>query len=174
MCLESAVKTISTTPTPHISQTCAPKIWHKMRGCMAYKNRWSKGTFTENMVYGPTFMAYELRLLWHTNPDFYVTWVVFIGVGWSSRYWWRLIQVDTICFQHIQNPSFWSWLSQVGTLFWMPFPQTLPSQSAPELHIHESVDVRKGPKPPKRENWSKKPKVAPGGGGLGAKKIRQR
>ena len=23
------------------------------------------------MVYEPTFMAYELQLLWHTNPDFY-------------------------------------------------------------------------------------------------------
>ena len=27
------------------------------------------------------FMAYELRLLWRTNPDFYPIWPVFIGVG---------------------------------------------------------------------------------------------
>ena len=26
-------------------------------------------------------MAYELWLLWHTNPDFYAIWAVFIGVG---------------------------------------------------------------------------------------------
>ena len=32
----------------------------------------SKGTFTENMVYEPTFMAYELRLLCYTYPDVYV------------------------------------------------------------------------------------------------------
>ena len=25
------------------------------------------------MVEEPTFMAYELRLLWHMNPDFYAT-----------------------------------------------------------------------------------------------------
>ena len=33
------------------------------------------------MVHKPTFMAYELRLLWHTNPNFYAIWPVFIGGG---------------------------------------------------------------------------------------------
>ena len=34
------------------------------------------------MVHKPAFMAYELQLLWHMNPDFYAIWAVFIiGVG---------------------------------------------------------------------------------------------
>ena len=31
-------------------------------------------------------MAYELRLLWHTNPDFYTIWAVFIGGGGGLQY----------------------------------------------------------------------------------------
>ena len=37
-------------------------------------------------MYGPTFMVYELRLLWHTNPDFYAMRAVFIGVGGGLQY----------------------------------------------------------------------------------------
>ena len=50
------------------------------------KNPWNKGTFTENVVHKPTFMAYELRLLWRTNPDFYPIWAVFIGGGGGLQY----------------------------------------------------------------------------------------
>ena len=52
------------------------------------KNPWNggKGTFTENMLYEPTFMAYELRLLWHTNPDFYTIQAVFVGGGGGLLY----------------------------------------------------------------------------------------
>ena len=32
-------------------------------------------------MYEPTFIAYKLRLLWHTNPDFCAKGTVFIG-GW--------------------------------------------------------------------------------------------
>ena len=32
-------------------------------------------------MHGPTFMAYEPRLLWHTNPDFYGIRAVFWGGG---------------------------------------------------------------------------------------------
>ena len=32
-------------------------------------------------MYEPTFMACELRLVWHTNPDFYAIRTVFIGGG---------------------------------------------------------------------------------------------
>ena len=33
------------------------------------------------MVYEPTFVAYELRRLCHTNPNFYAIWAVFVGGG---------------------------------------------------------------------------------------------
>ena len=33
------------------------------------------------MVHGPTFMAYELRLLWRTNPDFMPYEPFLLGVG---------------------------------------------------------------------------------------------
>ena len=59
----------------------------KNEGSYGVKSPWNKGTSTENMVYEPTFMAYKLRLLWHTNPDFYAIWAVFIGRGWSSICW---------------------------------------------------------------------------------------
>ena len=32
------------------------------------------------------FMAYKLRLLWHTNPDFYAIWTVFIGGGGGLQF----------------------------------------------------------------------------------------
>ena len=38
------------------------------------------------MVHEPTFMAYELRLFWHTNPDFYAIRTVFIGGGGGLQY----------------------------------------------------------------------------------------
>ena len=42
------------------------------------------------MLYEPTFMAYELRLLWHTNPDFYPIGAVFIGGGGGILIIWVL------------------------------------------------------------------------------------
>ena len=33
------------------------------------------------VVHEPTFMAYEFRLLWHTDPPFYALWTIFIGGG---------------------------------------------------------------------------------------------
>ena len=38
------------------------------------------------MVYELTFMAYKLRLLWHTNPDSYAIWTVFIGGGGGLQF----------------------------------------------------------------------------------------
>ena len=65
------MKTILTTPTPHISKKHDPKICHQMGGSYGAKIPRNKGTFTGNLVHEPTFTAYGLRLLWHTNPDFY-------------------------------------------------------------------------------------------------------
>ena len=31
-------------------------------------------------------MAYKLQLLWHTNPDFYAIWAIFIGAGGDLQY----------------------------------------------------------------------------------------
>ena len=50
-------------------------------GSYGLKIPWNKGTFTENVVHEPTFMAYELPLLRQTNPPFYAIWTVFIGGG---------------------------------------------------------------------------------------------
>ena len=72
-------KIFLTTRTPHINKKYAPEIWHK-------RISQNKGTFTENVVHEPTFMAYELRLLWHTNPDFYAIWTVFVGGGGGLQY----------------------------------------------------------------------------------------
>ena len=36
-------------------------------------------------MHKPTFMPYELRLLWHTNPDFYAI-AVFIGGGGGLQF----------------------------------------------------------------------------------------
>ena len=41
---------------------------------------WSKGTFTINMVYEPTFVAYELQLLCHMSCSY-------CGRGWSWACW---------------------------------------------------------------------------------------
>ena len=38
------------------------------------------------MMYKPSFMAYELRLLCHMNPDFYAIRTVFIGGGGGLQY----------------------------------------------------------------------------------------
>ena len=57
-----------------------------MRGSYGVNIPWNKGTFTENMVYEPMFMAHELRLLWHTNLDFFAIWAVFIGGGGGLQY----------------------------------------------------------------------------------------
>ena len=65
------LKIILTTPTPHISKKYDPKICHKMRGPYGIKIPSNKGTSTENVVHEPTFMAYELRLLWRSNPPLY-------------------------------------------------------------------------------------------------------
>ena len=37
-------------------------------------------------MYEPTFMAYELRLLWHTNPNLYAVCAVVIGGGGGLQY----------------------------------------------------------------------------------------
>ena len=55
-------------------------------GSYGVKIPWNKGIFTQNVVHEPTFMVYELRLLWHTNPDFYAIWAVFIGGGRGLQY----------------------------------------------------------------------------------------
>ena len=56
---------------PKISNKKCPQNMPENEGSYGVKIPWNKGTFTENMVYEPTFMAYELRLLWHTNSVFY-------------------------------------------------------------------------------------------------------
>ena len=50
-------------------------------GSYGVKIPWNKGICTENVVHEPTFMAYELRLLWHMDPPFYTVWTVLIGGG---------------------------------------------------------------------------------------------
>ena len=55
-------------------------------GVVWRKNPLNKGTSTENMVHEPNFLAYELQLLWHTNPDFYAIWAVFIWGGGGLNY----------------------------------------------------------------------------------------
>ena len=55
-------------------------------GSYGVKIPWPEGTFTKNMVQEPTFMAYELRLLWHMSPDFYAIWAVLIGRGGGLQY----------------------------------------------------------------------------------------
>ena len=52
-------------------------------GSYGVKISWNKGTFTKNVVHKPTFMAYELRLLWHTNPPPFMPYEPFflLGVG---------------------------------------------------------------------------------------------
>ena len=91
-----------------------PKICHKNEGSYGVKIPWNKGTSTENVVHEPTFMAYELRLLWHTNPLFYAIWTVFVGGwGWSLACWplkpsWiQLIYVSFSCLIFI-------WESRMG------------------------------------------------------------
>ena len=63
-------------------------------GSYGVKIPWNKGTFTENVVHEPTFMAYELRLLWHTNPPFYAIWTVFIGGGGGHKVTKLLLSLD--------------------------------------------------------------------------------
>ena len=42
---------------------------------------WNDAMTTENVVHEPTFMAYELRLLWRTNPPFMPYEPFLLGVG---------------------------------------------------------------------------------------------
>ena len=37
-------------------------------------------------MHEPIFTAYKLRLLWHTNPDFYAIGTVFIGSGGGLQF----------------------------------------------------------------------------------------
>ena len=82
----SLLKIILTTLTPHIRKKYAPKICHKM-------------TFTENVVHEPTFMAYELRLLWHTNPPFMPYEPFLLGVRVVSNLltynWSTILQIQS-------------------------------------------------------------------------------
>ena len=48
-----------------------PQKYAINKGSYGVKIPRHKGTFKENIVYEPTFMAYALRLLWHTNPDLF-------------------------------------------------------------------------------------------------------
>ena len=70
---------------PILARDMSPKCAIN-RGVVWRKNPWNKGTCKETMVNKPTFMAYELRLLWHTNPDFYAIWAGFIGGGDSLQF----------------------------------------------------------------------------------------
>ena len=42
-------------------------------------------------------MAYELRLLWHTNPDFYALWLVLLGVGMV----FNRLTIALACFREV-------------------------------------------------------------------------
>ena len=67
---DAELKNVLTTPTPHISKNMLPKYAMKW-GVVWRKNPLKERDFhREYVVQTPTFMAYKLRLLWHTNPDF--------------------------------------------------------------------------------------------------------
>ena len=83
--VSSFMKTISTTPTPILAKM-PPQNMLSNEGSYGVKIPWNKGTFTQKMVHEPTFMAYELRLLWHASPNFYAIWAVFIGGGGGLQY----------------------------------------------------------------------------------------
>ena len=57
-----------------------------MRGRTAKKSIEIKGLAQRMSCRKPTFMAYELRLLCHTNPDFYAIWAAFIGGGGGLQF----------------------------------------------------------------------------------------
>ena len=68
-------------PTPILAKSMTPRYAIKW-GAVWRKNPWNRGTFTENAVHEPTFMAFELQLLWHTNPNFDMPCEPFLlGVG---------------------------------------------------------------------------------------------
>ena len=55
--VQTNLKIILTTPTPHISKKCDPNIWHKNDGSYGIKIPWNKGTFrmwcTNRLPRGP-------------------------------------------------------------------------------------------------------------------------
>ena len=57
-------------------------------GSYGVKIPWNKGISTENVMHEPTFTAYELRLLWHTDPPLLCHMNRFYwGWGWSLICW---------------------------------------------------------------------------------------
>ena len=78
-------------------------------GVVWRKIPWKKGTSTENVVHGPTFMAYELRLLWHTNPPFMPYEPFLLGVGgWSLKFWSLLLRLRVSCWSFNQVSHKWA------------------------------------------------------------------
>ena len=73
-------------PTPHISKKDAHKYAIKWGAVLRKTPLEWRDFHTEYGAQTPTFMAYELRLLWHTNPNFYAIWTFFIGGGGGLRF----------------------------------------------------------------------------------------
>ena len=91
-----------------------------MRGSYGVKIPWNNGTFTANMVHKPTFMAYELRPLWHTNPDFYAISTVFIGGGGSLQFVenWRNAKVTWQLIRGLATKVRRTWLTSENWVTW--------------------------------------------------------